>query len=73
MQAQRKKLNFEGQSIFVGIDVHLKSWNVSIFTDSLHHKTFNQPPKAEALSEYLKCNFPNASYLSAYEAGFCVL
>jgi len=24
MQTQRKELNFEGQSIFVGIDVHLK-------------------------------------------------
>jgi len=41
--------------------------------ESIHHKTFNQPPKAEVLSEYLKCNFPNASYLSAYEAGFCGL
>ncbi|MDR3653345.1 MAG: IS110 family transposase [Paludibacter sp.] len=71
MQAQRKELNFEGQSIFVGIDVHLKSWNVSIFTENLHHKTFNQPPKAEVLLDYLKSNFPNASYLSAYEAGFC--
>lgn len=73
MQTQRKELNFEGQSIFVGIDVHLKSWNVSIFTENLHHKTFNQPPKAEVLLEYLKINFPNASYLSAYEAGFCGL
>lgn len=73
MQAQRKELNFEGQNIFVGIDLHLKSWNVSIFTENLHHKTFNQPPKAEILSEYLKNNFPNASYLSAYEAGFCGL
>jgi len=48
MQTQRKELNFEGQSVFVGIDVHLKSWNVSIFTEDLHHKTFNQPPKAES-------------------------
>jgi len=48
MQTQRKELNFEGQSIFVGIDVYLKSWNVSIFTEDLHHKTFNQPPKAES-------------------------
>jgi len=31
MQTQRKELNFEGQSIFVGLDVHLKSWNISIF------------------------------------------
>jgi|ERR1035437_185299 transposase len=73
MQTQRKELNFEGQNIFVGIDVHLKSWNVSIFTENLHHKTFSQPPRAEVLLEYLKCNFPNATYLSAYEAGFCGL
>jgi len=70
MQTQRKELNFEGQNIFVGIDVHLKSWNVSIFTENLHHKTFNQPPKAESLSTYLKLNFPNAIYHSVYEAGF---
>jgi len=73
MQTQRKELNFEGQNIFVGIDVHLKSWNVSIFTENLHHKTFNQPPKAEPLSTYLKLNFPNAIYHSVYEAGFCGL
>jgi transposase len=73
MQTQRKELNFEGQNIFVGIDAHLKSWNVSIFTENLHHKTFNQPAKAEVLSEYLRCHFPNASYFSAYEAGFCGL
>ncbi len=35
MQTQRKELNFEGQNIFVGIDVHLKSWNVSIYTEDL--------------------------------------
>jgi len=71
MQTQRKELNFEGESIYVGIDVHLKSWSVSIFTEKLHHKTFSQPPKAELLFNYLKLNFPNASYFSTYEAGFC--
>jgi transposase len=71
MQTQRKELNFEGQSVFVGLDVHLKSWTVSIFTEKLHHKTFSQPPKADILSDYLKLNFPNASYFSTYEAGFC--
>ena len=73
MQTQRKELNYEGQNIFVGLDVHLKSWNTSIYTDNLHHKTFNGPPKPEALLEYLKCNFPNGNYFSAYEAGFCGL
>jgi len=70
MQTQRKELNFEGQNIFVGIDVHLKSWNVSMFTENLYHKTFDQPPKAEFLSSYLKLNFPNGYYHSVYEAGF---
>jgi transposase len=73
MQTQRKELNYEGQNIFVGLDVHLKSWNTSIYTDSLHHKTFNSPPKPEVLLEYLRCNFPNGNYFSAYEAGFCGL
>jgi len=31
MQTQRKELNYEGQNIFVGLDVHLKSWNTSIY------------------------------------------
>lgn len=43
MQRQINELNFTGQNIYVGIDVHLKSWNVTILTESLHHKTFNQP------------------------------
>ena len=73
MQTQRKELNFEGQNIFVGLDVHLKSWNTSIFTNSLHHKTFSGPPKPEALFEYLTMNFPKGNYFSAYEAGFCGL
>jgi len=70
MQIQRKELNFEGQNIFVGIDVHLKSWNVSIYTEDLYHKSFNQPSNAESLFNYLKLNFPNAIYHSVYEAGF---
>ncbi|MDD3321260.1 MAG: hypothetical protein PHS59_07440 [Paludibacter sp.] len=73
MQTQRKELNYEGQNIYVGLDVHLKSWNTSIYTDSLHYKTFNGPPQPEALLEYLICNFPNGNYFSAYEAGFCGL
>jgi hypothetical protein len=38
MLIQRKELNFEGQNIYVGIDVHLKSWTVTILTEvvSIH-------------------------------------
>jgi transposase len=70
MPIQRNELNYSGQNIYAGIDVHLKSWNVTILTEELHHKTFTQSASASALCEYLHRNFPNATYHSAYEAGF---
>lgn len=73
MQTQTKSTNFEGQNIYVGLDAHLKSWQVSILTENVSYKTFVMPPKPEVLSTYLKSNFPNGNYLSAYEAGFCGL
>lgn len=71
MLNQRKELNFGGQNIYIGIDVHLKSWTVTILTETQPHKTFTQPAQAEVLSAYLNKHFPNATYHSAYEAGFC--
>jgi transposase len=71
MQTQNNKLDFNGQNIYVGFDVHLKSWTVTILTDRLYHKTFNQPPQPKVLYEYLSKNFPGAQYHTAYEAGFC--
>jgi transposase len=71
MQVQRNKLNFEGQNIYVGIDVHKKDWKVCVFSEHLEHKQFVQPPDAEALKSYLHRHFPGAAYYSAYEAGFC--
>jgi len=64
------KLDFTGQQIYIGMDVHKKSWSVSIYTDQFEHKTFSQPPKVEVLMNYLKRNFPGAAYKTVYEAGF---
>jgi len=71
MQTQSNKLDFSGQNIYVGFDVHLKSWKVTIMTEGLTHKTFSQSPKPELLNNYLVKNFPGGTYHSAYEAGFC--
>lgn len=30
---QRNKLNFKGQNIYIGIDVHKKSWSVTILSE----------------------------------------
>lgn len=70
MQTQRTQLDFKGQSIFVGIDVHLKSWTVTILTEELAHKTFTQPSNVDALYNYLNRTFPGGTYNSVYEAGF---
>lgn len=71
MKNQSNKLNFSGQNIYVGVDVHLKSWKVTIMTNEIIHKTFTQPPQAKVLYQYLEKHFPGATYHSAYEAGFC--
>ena len=70
MQAQKNELNFNGQNIYVGIDVHLKSWTVCIMTEHLEHKQFTQPPDAKTLYNYLVRNFPGATYHTVYESGF---
>jgi transposase len=65
------KLDFNDQPIYVGMDIHKKSWSISILTDKFEHKTFTQPPDVEVLVNYLKRNFPGGSYKSVYEAGYC--
>lgn len=70
MHLQSKELNYDGQNIYVGIDVHLKSWTVTVLTERLHHKTFSQPAKVDSLVSYLNRHFPDGNYFSAYEAGF---
>ncbi len=71
MQTQRNKIDFKGENIYVGFDVHLKNWIVTIMTEKLTHKTFSQAPKPEVLFNYLSKTFPGGTYHSAYEAGFC--
>lgn len=72
METQVRKLDFSDQKIFVGIDVHRKSWRVSIHLGEVLEKTINlSPPSPTSLSEYLKRNYPKGDYLCAYEAGFC--
>jgi hypothetical protein len=57
---QRNELSFKGQNIYVGIDVHLKSWSVTVLSETSVLKKFSQNPEPEALyKEYEK--FPDAA------------
>lgn len=72
MQTQvTKQIDFTGKNLFVGLDVHKKSWSVTIVVDGMEHRTFTQPPDPEALQKYLTRSYPGATYHSAYEAGYC--
>lgn len=70
MRQQVNQMAFQGQSIYVGIDVHAKDYKVSVMTESLLFKTFSSPPVADKVHKFLLDHFPGASYYSAYEAGF---
>lgn len=61
----------DSQKVFIGLDVHLRQWNVSIIQGGIRRKSFQQPPEAECLKAYLERNFPDMKYFSAYEAGVC--
>ncbi len=70
MQTKNSKLDFSGQDIYIGIDVHLRSWSVTILSKELEHKTYTMTPGAKGLSNYLHKYFPGGKYLCVYEAGF---
>lgn len=71
MLRQNTDLNFDGQPIYIGIDVHLKSWNVAIYSKDLFLKCIHQESKVEVLVNHLWKHYPGASYHSVYGAGFC--
>jgi len=72
MQTQvTKKIDFSGKELFIGLDVHKKSWSVTILVEGMEHRTFTQPPDHKTLLNYLQKMFPGGTYYSAYEAGFC--
>jgi transposase len=70
MQTQINEKTFVGQVVYVGIDFHLKNWNVTILCGDIEHKNFSQNPDSQLLASYLKRTFPGAIYKAVYEAGF---
>jgi len=63
------QLDFTGQRIHVGLDVHKKSWKVVIYTKHGRFKSFSQDPDPKILARYLRRQFPGAEYYIVYEAG----
>ena len=67
---QSNKKNFKGQKIFVGIDVHKKTWEVAILTESGVLKRHPQEASAKVLFDFLRKHYPDGEYHAVYESGF---
>jgi transposase len=63
--------SFKGQSFFIGMDIHLKNWEITIRSNHMVLKTFSMNPSPHELLRHLRQNYPGGKYISAYEAGFC--
>ena len=57
--------------LFIGMDVHKKSWTLQLRTDLFDYKTLTMPPSCDSLASYVQKNFPDHEVTCCYEAGCC--
>ena len=67
---QRNKISFKVQKIFIGIDVHARTWEVAVLTESGFVKRYSQVSSAKVLFDFLTKHFPDGEYHAVYESGF---
>ncbi|MDA9089544.1 IS110 family transposase [Maribacter arcticus] len=60
-----------GPKLFIGIDIHKRSWKIHCSTDISGGKTFSMPPSPEGLKGYVEKYFSGHEVVTAYEAGCC--
>jgi transposase len=66
-----RKINFAGQDLYIGIDVHARQWKITVRTMNIVLQTLSINPRPNDLLKYLNRTYPGARYRSVYEAGFC--
>jgi len=57
--------------LYIGMDIHKKSWSVHFRTDLFDHRGYTMPPEPKQLAEYVEGNFPNHEVYITYESGCC--
>lgn len=67
---QKYNISFKGQKIFIGIDVHARTWEVAVLTESGFVKRYSQVSSAKVLFDFLTKHFPDGEYHAVYESGF---
>jgi transposase len=57
--------------LYIGMDIHKKSWSIHLRTDISDHKSMTIPPNTAILERYVFENFPEHEVHLVYEAGCC--
>jgi transposase len=57
--------------LYIGIDIHKRSWKIHCATDLFSGKSFTMPPNPEVLKTYVHTHFQDHEVSTAYEAGCC--
>lgn len=57
--------------LFIGIDIHKKSWRIHTATDLFMGKGLTMPAEPLALKKYVTTNFKGYQVFTAYESGCC--
>lgn len=57
--------------LYIGIDIHKRSWKIHCSTELSSGKTFSMSPDAEQLHAYVLRHYPDYKVSTAYEAGCC--
>ena len=71
MRTEDRKLDYTGQDIYCGFDVHKKRWKMTSCTTHMVMNTISiERPFVDNVRDYLNKKFPGGTYYGAYEAGF---
>lgn len=57
--------------LYIGMDIHKKSWSVHFRTDLFDHRGFTMPPEPLQLENYVDENFADYEVHITYESGCC--
>lgn len=66
-----KTKNTAQPKLFIGIDIHKRSWQVHFSTDLFSGKGMSVPANPDLLQQYVHRHYPEHEVYTAYEAGCC--
>ena len=66
-----KQVTTQTPKLFIGLDIHKKSWKFHFTTDLVSGAGHTFPPKSELVKNYVNLNYTGYEVSIAYEVGCC--